>query len=480
MPRRALRILANDWGAWIPLVAVMSLTTALVGVCANQFAWTHSPEFLAATRAAGLRAEEFHVVSVSVYCCVALVAAFSLTVVGSATVVRCAPDFSRWRLLGATPAQVGATALAMTAVACGAGALAGSLASVPASFALVPWFNGLAAQGFPGGTGGFDPPFAASPGAWAASLVLSWLTCMLGSLGPSLRAARMRPVEALRSSSAGAGGASGHPVAAAAVAALGLLLPVAGTWDPAVGGTGAGGALSSLMVWPGALLLVAVALWGARGVEAAIACAAAVPALAGSTMVVLAGKALRARAGRSAVATIPLVVAAGGGSLLLCIVRTFERVMRAMGVQTAFNYTDTTVLVGLVALFSLATAAAVTALGSDDQGPGITALRALGVPRAQASRMLVWQAALLAAATGLLSLVLALAAAGIGLFLSLRLFAVPAFCPPVDLCAVFAVASFLAVVSILRWRLAGWLGRWPALRGDTRGAKSAEGRRRRS
>ena len=226
MPRRALRILANDWGAWIPLVAVMSLTTALVGVCANQFAWTHSPEFLAATRAAGLRAEEFHVVSVSVYCCVALVAAFSLTVVGSATVVRCAPDFSRWRLLGATPAQVGATALAMTAVACGAGALVGSLASVPASFALVPWFNGLAAQGFPGGTGGFDPPFTASPGAWAASLVLSWLTCMLGSLGPSLRAARMRPVEALRSSGAGAQGASGHPVAAAAVAALALLLPV--------------------------------------------------------------------------------------------------------------------------------------------------------------------------------------------------------------------------------------------------------------
>ena len=473
MPRLALRILANDWGAWIPLVAVMSLTTALVGVCANQFAWTHSPEFLAATRAAGLRAEEFHVVSVSVYCCVALVAAFSLTVVGSATVVRCAPDFSRWRLLGATPAQVGATALAMTAVACGAGALAGSLASVPASFALVPWFNGLAAQGFPGGTGGFDPPFAASPGAWAASLVLSWLTCMLGSLGPSLRAARMRPVEALRSTSAGAGAASGHPVAAAAVAALALLLPVAGTWDPAVGG-----ALSSLMVWPGALLLVAVALWGARGVEAAIACAAAVPALAGSTMGVLAGKALRARAGRSAVATIPLVVAAGGGSLLLCMVRTFERVMRAMGVQTAFNYTDTAVLVGLVALFSLATAAAVTALGSDDQGPGITALRALGVPRAQASRMLVWQAALLAAATGLFSLVLALAAAGIGLFLSLRLFAVPAFCPPVDLCAVFAVASFLAVVSVLRWRLAGWLGRWPALRGDTRGARSAERRRR--
>ena len=282
--------------------------------------------------------------------------------------VRCAPDFSRWRLLGATPAQVGATALAMTAVACGAGALAGSLASVPVSFALVPWFNGLAAQGFPGGTGGFDPPFAASPGAWAASLVLSWLTCMLGSLGPSLRAARMRPVEALRSTSAGAGAASGHPVAAAAVAALALLLPVAGTWDPAVGGTGAGGALSSLMVWPGALLLVAAALWGARGVEAAIACAAAVPALAGSTMGVLAGKALRARAGRSAVATIPLVVAAGGGSLLLCMVRTFERVMRAMGVQTAFNYTDTTVLVGLVALFSLATAAAVTALGSDDQG----------------------------------------------------------------------------------------------------------------
>ena len=98
MLRYARRILTNDWGAWVPLIVVMSLTTALVGVCANQFVWTHSPEFLAAARAAGLRAEEFHIVSVSVYCCVALVAAFSLTVVGSATVVRCAPDFSphRW------------------------------------------------------------------------------------------------------------------------------------------------------------------------------------------------------------------------------------------------------------------------------------------------------------------------------------------------------------------------------------------------
>ena len=107
MLRYTRRILTNDWGAWVPLVVVMSLTTALVGVFAHQFALTHSSLFLAAVRIAGLRAEEFRIVSVSIYCCVALIAAFSLTIIGAATVVRCAPDFRRWRLLGLHPPRWG-------------------------------------------------------------------------------------------------------------------------------------------------------------------------------------------------------------------------------------------------------------------------------------------------------------------------------------------------------------------------------------
>lgn len=472
MLRYARRILTNDWGAWVPLIVVMSLTTALVGVCANQFAWTRSSRFLAAVQVAGLRAQEFHIVSVSIYCCVALIAAFSLTIIGASTVVRCAPDFSRWRLLGATPAQVGATAFTMTAAAGGIGALVGSFLSVPMSFVLIPWFNQLAAQSFPGGTGDFNPAFVPSPKALIASLALSWLTCMLGSLGPVVRAVRMRPIEALRSSHAGAARVSGHPMAATLVALLAVVLAIVGAGISLPDETGRGGALSSLMLWPGVLLLVAVALWGARGVKAAIACVGMIPARMGAPMGVLAGKALCARAGCSSITVTPLVTAVGGGSLLLCVIRTFERIMRAQGVQEAFNYTDTVVLVILVSVFALATATAVTALSAGDQGPEITILRTLGVSRAQAWRMVVWQAALLAAATGLLALALALATAGIGLLLSLRLFAVLAFCPPVDLCLAFALASFLSVVSILRWRLAGWIGPWPALREDTRGKQA--------
>lgn len=469
MLRYTRRILTNDWGAWVPLVVVMSLTTALVGVCAHQFAWTHSSRFLAAVRIAGLRAEEFRIVSVSIYCCVALIAAFSLTIIGAATVVRCAPDFRRWRLLGATPTQVGATACAMTAAASGIGAFAGSVFSVPASYVLIPWFNQMAAQSFPGGTGDFNPVFVPSPGALVASLALSWLTCMLGAVGPVVRAARMRPIEALRSSHAGADRVSGHPITAALVALFALVLAIVGASASLPDETHRGGALSSLMLWPGVLLVAAVALWGGRGVRVAIACVGIIPALIGAPMGVLAGKALRARAGRSAIIVTPLVSAVGGGSLLLCTIRTFERVMRIQGVQENFNYTDTAVLVLLVSVFALATVTAVTALNAGDQGPEITILRTLGVSRAHAWRMVVWQAALLAAATGLLALVLALATAGIGLLLSLRLFAVSAFCPPVDLCAAFVLASFLSVVSILRWRLAGWIGPWPALRGETCG-----------
>ena len=190
MGRYALRIFREDLASWVPIVLVIAATSALVGVCANQFAWTSSKAFGAAAGAAGLSAFEFQAVSVTVYAEVALLALFSLSAVGAATVERCRPTFALWRLMGATPGQAGRAALLLVGIASAVGSLAGSLASVPLSALLVPAFDGMAAESFSGGLGSFTPPpFSASPAAWALSFALSVATCMLGSVAAAARAA---------------------------------------------------------------------------------------------------------------------------------------------------------------------------------------------------------------------------------------------------------------------------------------------------
>lgn len=62
MGRYALRIFREDLASWVPIVLVIAATSALVGVCANQFAWTSSKAFGAAAGAAGLSAFEFQAV----------------------------------------------------------------------------------------------------------------------------------------------------------------------------------------------------------------------------------------------------------------------------------------------------------------------------------------------------------------------------------------------------------------------------------
>ena len=194
MHRYAIRIFAEDLVGWVPLVCVVTMTSTLVGICVSQAVWTSGPAFAEATRAARLDLTGFQVVSVTIYAEVALIALFALTAIGSATVRRCHSTFAQWRLAGATPIQVRVSALSVAGLASTIGSAAGSLASLPLSSALVPAFDALAAEGFSGGLGSFEPP-AFDVGALAAPLAfaVSWPTRMAGAILPALRTGRVAP-----------------------------------------------------------------------------------------------------------------------------------------------------------------------------------------------------------------------------------------------------------------------------------------------
>lgn len=195
MARYVLRVFRDNVTGWVPTILVVAVVTTLVGICMNQFVWTSSPLFTLAARQAGLDPAEFGMVSVTIYVVVSLLAFFSLTVVGSATVNRIHGTFAQWRLMGASPSQVLASMWMLVGVASLFGSLIGSLAAVPASLLAVPEFNAMAAESFADGFGSFAPPaFTPSMAAWLGSLLLGVATCMLGASIPSLRAAKIRPI----------------------------------------------------------------------------------------------------------------------------------------------------------------------------------------------------------------------------------------------------------------------------------------------
>lgn len=103
MARYVLRVFRDNVTGWVPTILVVAVVTTLVGICMNQFVWTSSPSFTLAARQAGLDPAEFGMVSVTIYVVVSLLAFFSLTVVGSATVNRIHGTFAQWRLMGSQP-----------------------------------------------------------------------------------------------------------------------------------------------------------------------------------------------------------------------------------------------------------------------------------------------------------------------------------------------------------------------------------------
>ncbi|RDH09760.1 FtsX-like permease family protein, partial [Tsukamurella pulmonis] len=193
MYRYGLRILLADARGWWPAITTIAMITALVGLCATQFAWARDPRFVAAVEAQGRAVSEFTIVAQTIYVVVAALGVFALTVVGNATVEATRRTFAQWRLVGASPRDVRHGIWALVATAALIGAVPGSFAALVAAYFAVPIFNEMAAPGFAA------PTLPPSPFAWFLSLAVGVLTCLLGAVGPARRGARTRAIVVFRS-----------------------------------------------------------------------------------------------------------------------------------------------------------------------------------------------------------------------------------------------------------------------------------------
>ena len=379
MARYVLRVFRDNVTGWVPTILVVAVVTTLVGICMNQFVWTSSPSFTLAARQAGLDPAEFGMVSVTIYVVVSLLAVFSLTVVGSATVNRIHGTFAQWRLMGASPSQVLASMWMLVGVASLFGSLIGSLAAVPASLLAVPEFNAMAAESFADGFGSFAPPaFTPSMAAWLGSLLLGVATCMLGASIPSLRAAKIRPIEVIRGT-----GAIGirHGWRSWAHWALGLIVMAAALAL----------AFSGILV----SMLIPILLDIGRVVRR----------LCGSATGVLAARSAKAKAASNTNTIAPLALAMGLSVTLLTCARSYGRILALGGHPKSLNYADSLLLITMLCIVSLATSMAVIALSNRSMVADQALLRSIGLSPRRVIRMYLWQSLQLAAGAVILSLI---------------------------------------------------------------------------
>lgn len=406
MARYVLRVFRDNVTGWVPTILVVAVVTTLVGICMNQFVWTSSPSFTLAARQAGLDPAEFGMVSVTIYVVVSLLAFFSLTVVGSATVNRIHGTFAQWRLMGASPSQVLASMWMLVGVASLFGSLIGSLAAVPASLLAVPEFNAMAAESFADGFGSFAPPaFTPSMAAWLGSLLLGVATCMLGASIPSLRAAKIRPIEVIRGT-----GAIGirHGWRSWAHWALGLIVMAAalalafsgmGTPRTLAFGQEAGQTFNSAL-WAGIIASFGMYILVSMLIPILLGIGRVVCRLCGSATGVLAARSAKAKAASNTNTIAPLALAMGLSVTLLTCARSYGRILALGGHPKSLNYADSLLLITMLCIVSLATSMAVIALSNRSMVADQALLRSIGLSPRRVIRMYLWQSLQLAAGAG--------------------------------------------------------------------------------
>lgn len=411
MARYVLRVFRDNVTGWVPTILVVAVVTTLVGICMNQFVWTSSPSFTLAARQAGLDPAEFGMVSVTIYVVVSLLAFFSLTVVGSATVNRIHGTFAQWRLMGASPSQVLASMWMLVGVASLFGSLIGSLAAVPASLLAVPEFNAMAAESFADGFGSFAPPaFTPSMAAWLGSLLLGVATCMLGASIPSLRAAKIRPIEVIRGT-----GAIGirHGWRSWAHWALGLIVMAAalalafsgmGTPRTLAFGQEAGRTFNSAL-WAGIIASFGMYILVSMLIPILLGIGRVVCRLCGSATGVLAARSAKAKAASNTNTIAPLALAMGLSVTLLTCARSYGRILALGGHPKSLNYADSLLLITMLCIVSLATSMAVIALSNRSMVADQALLRSIGLSPRRVIRMYLWQSLQLAAGAVILSLI---------------------------------------------------------------------------
>lgn len=455
------RIFRSDFSSWLPIIVVVGVVSTLIGACLNQFVWTRSGAFVAAATRAGLDPAEFGAVSLTIYVLVALLTLFSLTIVGAATVERTRGTFAQWRLLGASPRQARGSIWSLVGIASLLGALPGSLLSVGLSYVTVPLFNHMAALSFPAGTAPFEPPpFAPSLLAWGTALVIAVGTCLLGAAGPSRRAARVEPLEAVRESTLSRRG-PGWPrwLAGVGLLAVAAFLVVGMVAGAATGdfGSEAGVAVNTAMLVG---LVAALASYAIGPAATAILIDGGRLALGASPIGRFAARSARARIIGNAHIIAPLAAAIGTAGMLLTVLRTYEVLVAAAGFELGTpNYVDTAVMIGLFTVVALLTSVAVITLSGRNAGRDQGVLRAAGAAPSQVTAMILWQSGLLAICTGALACIPVACAGAVMALGSARLLGSPVLVVPWAELGAAVLVCWAVLVAVQRLRIGPWLAR---------------------
>ena len=394
----ARRILLSAPGRWWPAIATVAVVTALVGLCATQFVWTHDDRFIAAARSEGHALTEFTIAAETIYALVAALALFSLTVVGTATVEQVRRTFARWRLVGATPSDVRRSMWVLAATVACAGAVPGSLISIAVGPIVVPAFNQMAAPGFDA------PVLPPSPLAWAVSLLLGIATCMLGAFGPARRASKAQAIEVFRALPVRRRKVRwwrALPAAAALLSSLGML-----TAAVATGASDAGAVVMfKLALYAGLSAVLFVYLAGPLLTPAILSGLGGLGRALGSVTGWLAAKAAVERANTSANTVAPLAAGIGGVGVVLVSVESTAAVVRTFDTGADTNLTDTLVMAALISVVLLVTSAAVAALASGGAERELSLLRIAGMPRLRVTAWYAWQSFASALTAAVLALV---------------------------------------------------------------------------
>lgn len=400
MVRHVLRIFRSDVRGWVPVIVVIGLVTVLIGACMHQFVWTNSPGFITAATRAGLDPAAFAIVSVTIYGLVAVLSFFALTVVGSATVERTRATFAQWRLAGATPRQIRAALWCLVAVASIAGALPGSVVSIGASAAAIPVLNQMAATSFPGGLGDFTPPaLQLSFLAWVASFLMGTVTCLLGAVLPSRRAAKVEPVEAVRGLMVRRRqGAWARWVFGGLLLLVAVAFSLGGAFAPATAepGVEAAGMLNAA-IQAGLFAAAGVYIIGPELIPAVLALIRLIlRSIRATVLGVLATRAARADIDANANMIAPLAAALGLGGVIFTALGSYQTTMREAGIElAALNYADTVVMTGLFGFVCLLTSVAVIMLSGRDAVREQAVLRTAGMTPWQVLAFTAWKSILL-------------------------------------------------------------------------------------
>ncbi len=198
MYRYCFRMIHNDFKNWLPLIGVVSFISFLVGSCIYQMVWSYSSTFVRTVQSQGFKADDFHIVSQSIYIIVFTLAFLSLTIVGNSTVRRTRATFAQWKLIGASKSDVRNCLLGMILYISLLGSLPGAFFSFLLSYYTVPVFNKMAAQGFEVGTNIVLPDYSPSYIGLVLAVVISILTCCAGTILPIYKSGNVQPIDVMK------------------------------------------------------------------------------------------------------------------------------------------------------------------------------------------------------------------------------------------------------------------------------------------